>query len=250
MSKTILALLGLIALALAACPANYNINGLVAGSLSLTSDSALFNVAQNASTASQTFAYTFTAPFSSAPSVALGTIWFIQPFRTSPSTILTRTHLVLYQLASKKIRWTLSSILLHLFGLNSESTFGPQLTPNCNSDSSASVLHLSLSKRSSESKLRLRLRLTRITLRLKSQSRYPSLSQRIRHREQRSANLNLSNQFVGYQNHSQNHSRNNHQSQKRMVQLSRIFTKHCFIRLIWRIHFTTKLFGICFNWHQ
>jgi hypothetical protein len=68
----VIGLLVLITISLAACPAAYNINNLVAGTYILNVDSVTFSVNANTSSSSQSYVYTFQQSFTNSPALALG----------------------------------------------------------------------------------------------------------------------------------------------------------------------------------
>lgn len=73
MFKEISIILSIIALALASCPANPKIDGLLSGKSLFYSDSIAFNVNPNVSSTSQNYIYAFPQNLASTPSIALGT---------------------------------------------------------------------------------------------------------------------------------------------------------------------------------
>lgn len=73
MHRQILAFLLIVGVALASCPADYNINNLASGKNPLMSDSVVFTVSANASSTSQNYNYNFPQAFTNTPVVALGT---------------------------------------------------------------------------------------------------------------------------------------------------------------------------------
>lgn len=74
MSKRLLALLACLSLVLAACPANYKIDNIAAGTVVFDADSVSFALGQNSSLTTRTYDYVFTNQFAAAPSVALGNV--------------------------------------------------------------------------------------------------------------------------------------------------------------------------------
>jgi len=79
MHRQILAFLLIVGVALASCPADYNINNLASGKDALMPDSVVFTVSANASSTSQNYNYNFPKVFANTPVVALGTSKLIQP---------------------------------------------------------------------------------------------------------------------------------------------------------------------------
>lgn len=78
MHRQILAFLLIVGVALASCPADYNINNLASGKNALMPDSVVFTVSANASSTSQNYNYNFPKAFANTPVVALGTTLLIQ----------------------------------------------------------------------------------------------------------------------------------------------------------------------------
>jgi hypothetical protein len=72
MHRQILAFLLIVGVALASCPADYNINNLASGKNALMPDSVVFTVSANASSTSQNYNYNFPKAFANTPVVALG----------------------------------------------------------------------------------------------------------------------------------------------------------------------------------
>ena len=72
MTKSLLAILAIVSVVLSICPANYDINNLVAGISSIKVDSLVFSVDQNSSLSSKVYNYAFQNNFAGVPMLALG----------------------------------------------------------------------------------------------------------------------------------------------------------------------------------
>jgi len=85
MHRQILTFLLIVGVALAFCPADYNINNLASGKNPLMPDSVVFTVSANASSTSQNYNYNFPQAFTNTPVVALGTTILTQLCKISLS---------------------------------------------------------------------------------------------------------------------------------------------------------------------
>lgn len=124
MTKSLLAILAIVSVVLSICPANYDINNLVAGISSIKVDSLVFSVDQNSSLSSKTYNYAFQNNFAAAPSLGLGKSTFIQLSPTYPLTISVLIQLA-YNLSPSKIQeFSFNLTILQESGRKFVSFFG------------------------------------------------------------------------------------------------------------------------------
>lgn len=133
MHRQILAFLLIVGVALASCPADYNINNLASGKNPLMLDSVVFTVSANASSTSQNYNYNFPKAFGNTPVVALGTSILIQLCKTLLSDTWVQASLQL-PLFPYQIHKSLSNLTTQLqCGPELKSIFGQVLIVRFNS---------------------------------------------------------------------------------------------------------------------
>ena len=107
-------------------------------------DHLTFSVDAGSGSSSQTYNYTFQERFSEDPSVAIGTVPFTQPCKTSASTTWGPADLLSIPSMWTPTKWSLDICIPPRCGPRSASTSGPVPTPRSNSATSALVPPLSL----------------------------------------------------------------------------------------------------------